>query len=55
VERSFALIESMAEAIATRVLALRYVVKVTAVVHKPTAAGRLQIDGVAAAVTAGEA
>jgi dihydroneopterin aldolase len=54
-DRSFDLIESMAEAIAAAVLAMPHVVRVTAVVHKPAAAGRLQIEGVAAAVTAGEA
>ena len=54
-DRSFDVIESMAEAIATDVLALPHVARVTALVHKPVAAGRLQIDGVAAAFTAGEA
>jgi dihydroneopterin aldolase len=52
-ERSFDLIEVMARAIAEDVLAIPHVVKVTAVVHKPRAAERLQIDGVAAAATAG--
>lgn len=51
-ERSFDLIESMAAAIADEILALDRVVRVTAVVHKPSAAGRLGIDGVAAAATA---
>ena len=51
-ERSFDLIESMAAAIADEILALDRVVRVTAVVHKPHAAGRLGIDGVAAAATA---
>ncbi len=51
-ERSFDLIESMAAAIADEILALDRVVRVTAVVHKPNAAGRLGIDGVAAAATA---
>lgn len=55
VDGSFDLIESMAEAIAKEVLGLLHVMRVTAVVHKPAAAGRLQIEGVAAAVTAGEA
>jgi dihydroneopterin aldolase len=55
VEReSFDLIEMLAERIAAEVLALDRVMGVTAVVHKPNAAGRLEIDGVAAAVTAGE-
>lgn len=53
VERSFDLIEVMAQAIADDVLALPNVTKVTAVVHKPNAATRLDIDGVAAAATAG--
>ena len=48
---SFDLIESMAEAIAVRVGAFPYVGRVTAVVHKPNAAGRLGIDGVAAGAT----
>ena len=51
-ERSFDLIESMAAAIADEILALEHVARVTAVVHKPNAAGRLGIDGVAAAATA---
>lgn len=54
VGRSFDLIESMAEAIATDVLALPHVVRVTALVHKPAAAGSLRIEGVAAAFTAEE-
>lgn len=51
-QRSFDLIESMAAAIADEILALDRVARVTAVVHKPNAAGRLGIDGVAAAATA---
>jgi dihydroneopterin aldolase len=50
---SFDLIESMAEAIAARVAAFPHARTVTAVVHKPNAAGRLGIDGVAAGATAG--
>jgi dihydroneopterin aldolase len=50
---SFDLIESMAGAIAARVTAFPHVRSVTAVVHKPNAAGRLGIDGVAAGATAG--
>ncbi len=50
---SFDLIESMAEAVAERVAAVPRVSTVTAVVHKPNAAGRLGIDGVASAATAG--
>jgi dihydroneopterin aldolase len=53
VERSsFDLIESMAEAIARRVASIPRVATASAVVHKPNAAGRLGIDGVAAAATA---
>jgi dihydroneopterin aldolase len=51
-ERSFDLIESMAAAIADELLRIERVASVTAVVHKPNAAGRLGIDGVAAAATA---
>jgi len=50
-ERSFDLIESMAGAIADACLAFDGVTRATAVVHKPNAASRLGIDGVAAAVT----
>ena len=52
-DRSFDLIEVMAQAIADGVLALPNVTKVTALVHKPNAAQRLGIDGVTAAATAG--
>jgi dihydroneopterin aldolase len=48
---SFDLIEAMAEAIAQACLGFDRVMRVTAVVHKPKAAARLGIDGVAAAVT----
>jgi dihydroneopterin aldolase len=51
-ERSFDLIEVMATEIASAVRAMPNVVKATAVVHKPNAATRLDIDGVAAAATA---
>jgi dihydroneopterin aldolase/2-amino-4-hydroxy-6-hydroxymethyldihydropteridine diphosphokinase len=51
---SFDLIESMAEAIAVRVGAFPHVARVTAVVHKPNAATRLGIDGVAAGATVPE-
>ena len=51
-QRSFDLIESMAAAIADHLLTLDRVARVTAVVHKPNAAGRLGVDGVAAAATA---
>jgi dihydroneopterin aldolase len=49
---SFDLIESIADAVARRVAEMPSVVAATAVVHKPNAAGRLGIDGVAAAATA---
>ncbi len=52
-ERSFDLIEVLARAIAAAVFGLDNVTRVTAIVHKPNAAGRLGIDGVAAAATAG--
>jgi dihydroneopterin aldolase len=48
---SFDLIEAMADAIARRVSSFPHVGQVTAVVHKPNAAGRLGIDGVAAGAT----
>lgn len=48
---SYDLIEVMAHDVAERVLGLDHVIRVTAVVHKPNAARRLGIDGVAAAVT----
>lgn len=50
-EGSYDLIEVMASDIAERVLATEHVRSVTAIVHKPNAARRLGIDGVAAAVT----
>jgi dihydroneopterin aldolase/2-amino-4-hydroxy-6-hydroxymethyldihydropteridine diphosphokinase len=49
---SFDLIETMADAIARRIVSIPRVAGVTAVVHKPNAARRLGIDGVAAAATA---
>jgi dihydroneopterin aldolase len=51
-EGSFDLIESLAAEIASRVVALPRVARATAVVHKPNAASRLEIDGVAAAASA---
>lgn len=48
---SFDLIESMAAAIADACLGFDRVARATVVVHKPNAAARLGIDGVAAAVT----
>jgi dihydroneopterin aldolase len=50
-ERSFDLIESMGASIADACLAFGAVTRATVVVHKPNAAARLGIDGVAAAVT----
>jgi len=51
-EGSFDLIETIAAEIADAVLAVDRIERVTAVVHKPNAATRLGVDGVAAAVTA---
>jgi len=48
---SFDLIESMADAIARECLTFDRVLRATVVVHKPNAASRLGIQGVAAAVT----
>ncbi len=48
---SYDLIEVMAHDVAERVLAFDHVTRATAIVHKPNAAKRLEIDGVAAAVT----
>lgn len=48
---SFDLIEAMAEAVARVCLAHDRVMRATVVVHKPNAAARLGVDGVAAAVT----
>jgi dihydroneopterin aldolase len=53
-QQSFDLIEVMARAIAAAVLGLDNVTRVTAVVHKPNAAARLGVDGVAAAATVGD-
>ena len=51
VEESFDLIEAMADRIARVCLGLPRITRATVVVHKPNAAVRLGIDGVAAAVT----
>jgi dihydroneopterin aldolase len=48
---SFDLIETMADAIARRIASIPRVAKATAVVHKPNAAARLGVEGVAAAAT----
>ena len=50
-EGSFDLIETMAAEIADACLAFPAVRRATVVIHKPNAATRLGIDGVAAAVT----
>jgi dihydroneopterin aldolase len=50
-EGSFDLIESMAVSIADACLAFGSIDRATVVVHKPNTANRLEIDGVAAAVT----
>ena len=50
---SFELLESIAAAVAAAVAGRERVVRATAVVHKPNAAGSLGIDGVAAAATVG--
>ncbi|MGE5226866.1 MAG: dihydroneopterin aldolase [Planctomycetaceae bacterium] len=54
-EGSFDLIETMAEAVAHACIGFDRVMRATVVVHKPNAATRLGIDGVAAAVTLPEA
>jgi dihydroneopterin aldolase len=51
---SFDLIEAMAEAIARECLTFERVMRATVIVHKPNAATRLGIEGVAAAVTVPE-
>jgi len=50
-QRSFDLIEAMAAAIADVCVTFDPIARATVVVHKPNAATRLGIDGVAAAVT----
>jgi dihydroneopterin aldolase len=54
-EESFDLIEAMAERVGRACLELPRVMRVTVLVHKPNAAARLGVDGVAAAVTVPEA
>jgi dihydroneopterin aldolase len=51
-ERSFDLVESLAQAVAERVAAFPGVVSATAIVHKPAAAASNRVQGVAAAATA---
>lgn len=48
---SFDLIEKLADRIANEIAVMGHVAGVTALVHKPNAAARLGIDGVAAAAT----
>jgi len=48
---SFDLIESIADAVARECLTFERVLRATVVIHKPNAAARLGIQGVAAAVT----
>jgi len=48
---SFDLIESMADAVARECLTFERVLRATVVIHKPNAASRLGVQGVAAAVT----
>jgi dihydroneopterin aldolase len=48
---SFDLIESIADAVARECLTFERVLRATVVIHKPNAASRLGIQGVAAAVT----
>ena len=50
---SFDLLETIAAAVADRVVGMDHVVRVTAVVHKPNAARSIGIEGVAAASTSG--
>lgn len=54
-DRSFDLIEVLAAEIAAVALSFPHVVRATAIVHKPDAATRLDIDGVSASVTLGDA
>lgn len=55
VEReSFDLIESMAARIADEVAGFEHVVGVTAIVHKPDAASRLEVDDVTARASSGD-
>ena len=50
-EESFDLLETLADAVAKAVLALDGVVKVAAIVHKPSAARSNDVQGVAAGAT----
>jgi dihydroneopterin aldolase len=51
-ERSFALLEHLAAAVAEAVAAQPGVIRATAIVHKPAAARSNRVQGVAAAATA---
>jgi dihydroneopterin aldolase len=52
-QESFVLLETLAEAVATRAAELPRALRATAVVHKPAAMRSIGIDGVAAAASAG--
>jgi dihydroneopterin aldolase len=52
-EESYVLLESLAEAVATRAAELPGALRASAVVHKPAAMFSIGIDGVAAAASAG--
>ncbi|MDP9243109.1 MAG: dihydroneopterin aldolase [Actinomycetota bacterium] len=52
-KESFVLLETLAEAVATRAAELPGALRATAVVHKPAAMRSIGIDGVAAAASAG--
>ncbi|HEX9891339.1 MAG TPA: dihydroneopterin aldolase [Actinomycetota bacterium] len=52
-EESHAIIETIAERVAAAAAAVPGVLTVRAVVHKPAAAGRLEVDDVSAEATAG--
>jgi dihydroneopterin aldolase len=52
-KESFVLLETLAEAVATRAAELPGALRATAIVHKPAAMRSIGIDGVAAAASAG--
>jgi dihydroneopterin aldolase len=53
-DTSFDLLESLAGAVAQAVFGIDRVTRVTAVVHKPNAAGSVGVEGIAAASSAGD-
>jgi dihydroneopterin aldolase len=53
-DTSFDLLESLAGAVAQAVFGMDRVTRVTAVVHKPNAAGSVGVEGIAAASSAGD-